>query len=371
MRNRIIEAFFALLRAGLWEREVLLAPYGNIDYDEIYRLAEQQSVVGLLAVGLEQVKEVKVPQTVALKFAGSALQLEQRNRQMNSFVAEIVQEMRKQGIYTLLVKGQAIAQRYERPLWRASGDVDFFLSEENYEKAKAYLLPKASSVEPEGKYGQHLGMSIAGYTVELHGNLKCGFSSRVDRVIDKVKYDTFNNGNVSSWTNERVQIFVPSKENEVFYVFAHYLGHFYKGGIGLRQICDWCRLLWTYKNSLNVKVLEDLLKDAGLMSEWKAFSAFANEFLGLDIEAIPFYSEGSLWRNKAARIKKFIMKVGNFGHNRDMSYFRTKPYLVRKTMSLGRRIGDLVNHFCIFPLDTLRFTPMILINGLRSAANGE
>lgn len=49
----------------------------------------------------------------------------------------------------------------------------------------------------------------------------------------------------------------------------------------------------------------------------------------------------------------------------------TKPYRVRKTMSLGRRTGDLMNHFCIFPLDTIRFTPRVVINGLKSAAKGE
>ena len=45
-------AFFALLRAGLWEKEVQLLPYGEIDYSEVMRLAEEQSVVGLIAAGI-------------------------------------------------------------------------------------------------------------------------------------------------------------------------------------------------------------------------------------------------------------------------------------------------------------------------------
>lgn len=370
-KDNTIEAFFTLVRGGLWEQKVNLSSFGEKDLMDVYRLAEEQSVLGIVAAGLDHVVDVKLPKESVLQFIGQTLQLEQRNRQMNSYIAETVLNMRRQGIYTLLVKGQSIAQRYARPLWRASGDVDFFLSDENYAKAKYFLLPKASSVEPEGKYGQHLGMTIEGHAVELHGNLRCGFSLRADKVLDKVRVDTFNNGNVSSWTNEGVQIFVLSKENEVFYVFTHFLGHFYKGGIGLRQVCDWCRLLWAYKETLNLNVLGSLLKESGLMSEWKAFGAFAGENLGLETEAIPFFSNGSRWRRKAALIRTFIMKVGNFGHNRDMSYFSTKPYLLRKTMSLGRRMGDLLNHFFIFPLDTLRFTPRILINGLKSAANGE
>ena len=56
------DAFFALLRAGLWEKEVQLSPSDIIDFSEVYRLAEEQSVIGLVATGLEHVKDYCVPQ---------------------------------------------------------------------------------------------------------------------------------------------------------------------------------------------------------------------------------------------------------------------------------------------------------------------
>lgn len=48
----------------------LLLPYGDIDYAEVMRLAQEQAVVGLVAAGLEHVTDVKVPQVWALQFAG-------------------------------------------------------------------------------------------------------------------------------------------------------------------------------------------------------------------------------------------------------------------------------------------------------------
>lgn len=75
---------------------------------------------------------------------------------MNKFIAEMVDKMRVVGIYTLLVKGQGIAQCYERPLWRVSGDVDLLLSEENYQKAKEYLVPLSTFQKSEGRYSKHL-----------------------------------------------------------------------------------------------------------------------------------------------------------------------------------------------------------------------
>lgn len=81
------QAFFELLRAGLWEKEARLSEYDSIDYAAIMQMAEEQSVVGLITAGLEQVKDVKIPQAMLLKFVGATLQIEQRYKAMNEFVA--------------------------------------------------------------------------------------------------------------------------------------------------------------------------------------------------------------------------------------------------------------------------------------------
>lgn len=370
MENKTIDAFFALLRAGLWEKEVRLALYGEIDFQAVLDLAEEQSVVGLLAAGIEHVVDVRPAKKDVLQFIGRTVQLEQRNRAMNSFIGMLVEKMRKAGIYTLLVKGQGIAQCYERPLWRCSGDIDLFLSEDNYLRAKELLLPLASSVEEEFVREKHLGMTINGWVVELHGHLYSGLSSKVEKELDALQQETFHEGQVRSWLNGKTQVFMLKAENDAFYVFTHILQHFYKGGIGLRQICDWCRLLYTYKDSLDCDLLEKRIKRASLMTEWKAFAALAVEYLGMPIEAMPFYSDSFMWKKKAKLIMDFVMMSGNFGHNRDSSYMKY-PYLIRKCFSMSQRIGDLIRHSRIFPLDSLRFSSAIMWNGVRSAVNGE
>ena len=301
--------------------------------------------------------------------------IERRNKAMNQFIAHLLEKLRKVDVYAILVKGQGVAQCYEKPLWRSSGDVDLFLSNSNYEKAKSLLMPMASHVDEEGISEKHLGMTIDGFVVELHGTLHSGLSSKVDGVLDEVKNDTFNKGNVRSWDNNGVQVFLLGAENNVFYVFTHFLQHFYKEGVGLRQICDWCRLLYTYRDSLNCELLEILVRRAGLMSEWKAFGALAIEYLGFPKDSIPLLNVNddldANFKKKADRIMEFVLKSGNMGHNRDMSHFSKYPYLIRKCVSMGRRIGDLINHARIFPLDSLRFFPRIMFNGVRSAMRGE
>lgn len=375
--------FLALVKAGLWEQDVRLSQFDEIDFKEVCQLAEEQSVVGLVAAGLGHVIDKKPPKEEVLQIVGQALMLEQQNRAMNYFIGVIVDQLRKENIYTLLLKGQGIAQCYERPLWRSCGDVDFFLSEDNYNKAKDFLAPLASNVEKENIRKKHLGMTIletfgtndqglvGPWVVELHGSLYCGLSSRIDRILDDVYQHAFYNGDIRSWDNNGVQIFQLGVENDTFYVFTHILQHFYKGGIGIRQICDWCRLLWTYRDKLDIRRIDSRIQMAGLKTEWMAFGAFAVNYLGLPAEAMPLYSPEKKWKKKADLILSFILEVGNFGHNRDMSYYGKYPYVIRKAISLGRRVGDLFRHAQIFPLDSLRFFPNLMLSGLRSAAKGE
>lgn len=369
--DKLTKTFLALVKAGLWEKESLLSQNGDIDFQKVYRLAEEQSVIGVVASGLEYVTDVKLPKEEVLQFVGQTLMLEQQNRAMNDYLAKLIEILRLHGVYTLLLKGQGVAQSYERPLWRACGDIDLFLSDNNYTVAKRVLMPLASSVEEEYVKEKHFGMTIDGWEVELHGHLYSGLSSRVESELDKLQEDTFYGGQVRSWMNGQTQIFLLKAENDAFYVFTHILQHFYKEGIGLRQVCDWCRLLFRYRGELDLRMMESRIKRAGLMSEWKAFGALAVDYLGMPVEAMPFYSNSTKWKKKARLIMEFVLKSGNMGHNRDMSHFSKYPYLIRKCVSMGRRIGDLINHARIFPLDSLRFFPRIMWNGIRSAIRGE
>lgn len=366
-----MDAFFALLKAGLWEDDVELNQYGDIDFDALYQVSENQCVTGLVAAGLEHVKDRRITKSEAIPFLKKVFSIEHRNVEMNRFISSLFIKMSDNNVYTLLVKGQGIAQCYERPLWRVSGDIDLFLDSINYEKAKQLFSKEIEFSDPEGKYAKHQGMSIGSWTVELHGTLRCGLSSRIDRTVDDIQSDIFNKGRARAWRNGGIDAILPVADDDVLLVFTHFLKHFYKGGIGLRQICDWCRLLWTYRDSIDISLLEDRLKKMRLMSEWRAFAAFAVDSLGMPVDALPLYDSDHRWARKASRIQSFILEVGNFGNNRDMSYYQKYPYLLRKMISFGRRCGDFFQHMLIFPLDSLLFFSGILFHGIGSAVRGE
>ena len=113
------DAFFALLRAGLWGKadanlNVGLNLNEGLNWENVYQLAQEQSVQGLVLQGLEELRakglELRVPQMLLLQWIGEVQIIEQQNKDMNAFIADLIEKLRKADIYALLVKGQGIAQ---------------------------------------------------------------------------------------------------------------------------------------------------------------------------------------------------------------------------------------------------------------------
>lgn len=360
-----------MLRAGLWEKSVRLLPFSPIDFDALYKLAEEQSVVGLIAAGLEHVEDMTLEKRQVMPFMKRIITLESRNASMNDFIASLYSKMLEAGIQALLVKGQGIAQCYERPMWRAAGDVDLLFDAENYEKAKAFLIPMASSVDIEEVPQMHLGMKIDSWTVELHGTLHCGLSRFMNGQVDHVQEELFRNRDFRIWQDDGIDILLPGETTDSIFIFTHILQHFYRGGIGVRQICDWTRILWTYRDSIDRTLLEQRITQMRLMTDWKSFAAFAVAYLGMPVEAMPLYDPAPRWHRKARRINTYILEVGNFGHNRASSYTNRTTYLSRKTLSFRYRLGDFLRHLAIAPRTSLKVFGRTLVVGVKAVGRGE
>ena len=370
--NKNQAAFIALVRAGLWENSLKCSVESlefrdSVDWEEVYRLASEQAVLGLVLAGIDFLPiDQRPPKVELLQWIGEIQILEQQNQSMNHFIGELVDKMRKEGIYALLVKGQGVAQCYEKPLWRSCGDVDFLLSDDNYDKAKEFLAPLAAHVDEEDAFRKHLGMTIDPWIVELHGTMNTELSKRVNRGIEEVQNDLFYGGNVRSWMNEGTQVFLPSADNDIIIIFTHFIQHFYVGGVGLRQVCDWCRLLWTYSEKIDRKKLESRLKDMGLMAEWRLFGVFAVEQLGMPEEAMPFYKTSGRQKRNANRIYKLILRSGTFGFNQDQSYRTKYPLLVQKFITLWHRIGEFYKLSMIFPYNAPKFFVTYVFNRVKA-----
>lgn len=359
--------FFELLKAGLWEQSCRYAFPDRSCLSEIHSLASEQAVLGLISAGIEQAREFIIPKEEVLTLIGITLQIEQQNSAMNAFIAELLSKIKDAGISAVLVKGQGVAQSYIRPLWRMPGDVDLWLDKENYELAKMFVSGIADSEEGEDNYLQHKAFHVGEWEVELHGNIRGRFLRRVDRVLDIIQEEAFLNKRFRIWHNGDVDVCLPSYDDDVLIVFTHLLKHLFIEGIGLRQVCDWCRIIWVGKNSIDEGLLYGRLHAMGMMTEWKVFAALAINWLGMPGDTMPFYQKARKWERKADRLMAFIIETGNFGKSRDNSYFQKCPYLVRKFISFIRHSWDYLRFVLVFPLDSVKLWIEMVATGVKVA----
>ena len=196
-----------------------------------------------------------------------------------------------------------------------------------------------------------------------------GISCRADDVVDEMLEDSLLKGRVSKWSVDETDVLLLNPDNHIVIVFTHFLRHFFIEGVGLRQICDWCRLLYSYRDSLNYELLESRIKAMGLMSEWKAFGALAIEYLGFPKDSMPLLNVNvdlnarsamplGLSKNlkkKADRILELVLESGNFGHNKDLSYRTRYSGITYKIVAAWRRLKDFASLIPVFPLDAPRF----------------
>lgn len=353
--SHIIDSFFALVRAGLWEKDIQISQLGSLDFVALKKLAVEQTVLGLVTAGLDHVVGCKITKSDAVPFLKEVVAIEAKNSSVNHFIVKLVDKLRSEAIAFVLVKGQGVAQCYERPSWRSIGDVDLFFDQEGYNKAQSVLGPIASKVGQEDKIKKHIPMTIDSWIVELHGALHSNVSEDLNNGVDAIQRDIFENGGTRIWNNDGVEVPLPSPDNDAVLIFTHFLGHFYVGGIGLRQICDWCRLLWTYRETIDRSLLRKRLENMGVISEWEAFATFAVSYLGMPEEAMPFYVDSPALKRKARRIRDLILETGNFGHNKDDSYHRRYSGMSRNLMVVLHRFIEFVRLSTVFPKNAPRF----------------
>ncbi|MBO7562384.1 MAG: nucleotidyltransferase family protein [Bacteroidales bacterium] len=378
-----VRAFLALASAGMWGDKQPL-DWRSVDWDDVFQLAKEQALVGIVSsafdpvpsgqdLGFELQEVLSRDQRKAL--AKKVYSIEQRNLKMNLFIAKLFKMLENHNLHPVLHKGQGLAYDYPNPLRRSPGDVDILLQPDEYAKARDLLLPKASKIIDDGNEGSHASFFFSGNIVELHESLHISLKKSIDQEIDRLLEEMFKQKSFRTLDFEAFDINLPAVNYDVVFVFCHILQHLFTGGIGLRQVYDLSRILHVYRDEIDRGFLETELKRLGLMDEWNAFATLMVNYLGAPAEDIPFFpvhtsacNNSTKWNRKAKKILSYILSTGNMGKNRDLSYRKKSPYLIKKTVTLWFIISNAVRLGSIFPKDTAMISFKGLASGLKDLA---
>ena len=125
------QQFLELLRSGLWGKPADASIFqGEIDWLTILRIAKEQTVQILVANGIETLpKELWPPQSVIFKLIEYRTTTARMHLLINSVIAKITEALNAEGIPSVLLKGQGLAQNYLIPESRICGDIDLYVGE--------------------------------------------------------------------------------------------------------------------------------------------------------------------------------------------------------------------------------------------------
>ena len=331
---------FELLRSELWGTELSFSQLSHTEFEELMEMAGEQTVTGLVGDCLIK-NNIKLEREDALGLYAKMKAIEKANARVNENLVSFVNFMERKGIDYIIVKGQVAGSFYPNPDARMSGDVDLYFVGENYEKIKSLVEQRLGKQLSKLSDGKHVEFEVNGVIFELHDKLSRLATRKHQAYWDQMIDNAILEGTDTVMINGK-EIKTLSATYNAMYIFVHLFYHMTASGVGLRQLCDWARVLHNLndnvndnENLLNTKAQRDKdfndnrtpslnregwggssisgpLKELGYLKAYKAMGAFLVEYLGLPEEHFPFVltEQDRKW---VETIKKNILKRGNFG----------------------------------------------------------
>lgn len=310
-----MDAFFFLLRSGLWEKRAELPacfPLSSQQWEAVYELARQHTVRGLVFRGICLLPEEVMPADgVLARWTACAGAIEQKNRQMNEALSDLSRWFYVAGLQPVVLKGQGIARLYAEPLLRECGDIDlYFPKPMERQQAERMLLQAGVTLKshPDGS----TSYVWKGVAVEHHPfgcDLQTGTVKRFLRQME-LRYGFHEIGLLPGQGSPSV--WVPSPSLNFVLLNAHILKHTLGRGIGLRQLCDLARFCARLYGTADRKEMATVCRLSGITRWTCLLQSFLVEYLGLRQEQLPM----PMKRVDTTPLLVRVMRGGNFGQYR-------------------------------------------------------
>lgn len=330
--DNVMQAFFSLLRCGLWGRAPENPGIFALDaagWELIYRESRRQTVTGIVFSGLSFIPETFLPgEGLMSRWAADVFRIEQASARMERTVAKVAGYFQELGLHPVLLKGQAVAGLYREPALRESGDIDIYFDVPG-EWQKAVKAVRVSGKTAKIAADGSCHYEVDGIVVELHRkmiDISNPFKQRwLKELEQQFGFDTVEIGGC--------RIATPSAELNLLLMSSHIMKHAFGRGVGLRQICD--AALNTLRLDSPAPVLMELVKNAGILRWNRLLGSFLVANLGFTKDELP-YPDRMVPPDSLMRI---VMEGGNFGQDahRDAS----RPVAVKKMNTVKACLGHI------------------------------
>lgn len=303
---------FHLLRYELWGQPLPSGLQMPTDlFKNVMELARVQAVDGLAvhALMMNQVALDRYEAAQAFALSGSVAQ---GNERLNSEVRDLCLLLSAHSVRFFLVKGQTIAALYPAPETRMSGDIDFYVYPDDFDRATEIIRREWDvelGTDDEGE--QHLHFERHGVLFEMHYNLMHFSSKKVQKAFDAMVRDTLLG------TRRIGDVEAPVLEDRLnlVYTFLHLYHHLIEVGVGLRQFFDLAILMKAMEMTPEDKrEITSMLNRLGYTKAFYAIEGILADFLGLPEEKL-LAPKDAVSLPLRQVIMRIVARGGNFGNH--------------------------------------------------------
>ncbi len=214
--------------------------------------------------------------------------------------------MVENGIDYVVLKGSTSAYYYKNPILRAMGDVDFFVSREDIERAKDVLLKDGFALY-EDKHISHLVFKKGKMHFEMHFNLPGMPEGKFRNIINNYLEDVFEKSREANV--EGLAFKKPCDFHHGLILLMHTYHHMLGEGIGLRHLCDIACFINSFKENGFEEAFREKLETCGLWHFTKILAYTCYKYLKIDKK--DFMNDDL--EDIAAAVIEDIFAGGNFG----------------------------------------------------------
>jgi len=252
------QIFFDFLRFCIGSDSEIPSSLKEVDWKELYAIAQKQCLVGVLFDGIKKLpaEHVGMKKELLLQWMAESQMLEKANVRLNDAAIQVSEWFRKKGFRTCILKGQGNALMYPNPYSRTPGDIDIWVEGEDKR-----VISFVRSISPHEKTCYH-HIEFPSYKdveVEVHYRpsfLLCFWHNRkLQKYYERVKEEQFSH---RVMLGEQGEIAIPTVEFNLIFQLTHIYDHLMNEGIGLRQLVDYyyvlCDFYKVYQNFSNPSV---------------------------------------------------------------------------------------------------------------------
>lgn len=205
---------------------------GEIDWNEIYRLAKIHSLIAITFSAINKLpKECDIPLEIYNKMKKNFLLQVRRNMVVDDYAEKLIKAFNENGLKHLIFKGYILKEYYSAPEYRSMSDIDIFINFED--RQKSYEIMTDLGYKNERQCDDVWTYKKKESYIEMHTVL---VEQEIKEDVDFKEY--FSN----PW--EHAEIFKGeysytfNKEFHLIYLLVHIAKHFYGCGCGVRMIMD-------------------------------------------------------------------------------------------------------------------------------------